>query len=309
MNKGYGFVGKSYCALDDAKISVFDPGFTHSDVVYDVTSTWRGQFFRLDDHISRFLRSCAGIKLDCPYSAGQLRCILANCVDRGGVADASFVSVALTRGEYASEKARQTRDIFETNPTLIAYAVPYLWIADQAMQERGLSAIIAKTPRIANASVNMQYKNYHWGDMTQGKFEAREAGADTCVLLSIEGYLTEGPGFNLFFVKDGRLHTPAHNVLAGLTRQSIIDIALDLRIPVQIGDFPAADLMSADEAFLTSTAGGVMPLARIGNRTFASRGPEAMARRLRTEYWSRRERGWLGTSVADAMKQRAIDTP
>ena len=61
MGEGLAFIEGKYCAPADAKISIFDPGFTHSDVVYDVVSVWQGKFFRIDEHISRFMASCAGV--------------------------------------------------------------------------------------------------------------------------------------------------------------------------------------------------------------------------------------------------------
>ncbi len=146
----------------------------------------------------------------------------------------------------------------------------------------------------------MRCKNHHWGDLTAGKFEAKEAGADTCVLLSTEGFLSEGPGFNLFFVKDGVLYTPGRNILMGITRQSVIDIAADLKLPLRIGDYEADALLQADEAFVTSTAGGVMPLASVGPTSFAG-GPGPISRQIRMEYWSRRRHGWLGTPVRDLL--------
>ena len=105
--------------------------------------------------------------------------------------------------------------------------------------------IIARTPRIPDACVNTKFKNYHWGDLTRGKFEAKEAGADAAVHLSIEGFLTEGAGFNVFFARNGRLYTPARNVLFGVTRATAIDLAAELGISLEIGDYTANDLRTA----------------------------------------------------------------
>lgn len=304
MGDGFAYVDGRYCPIADAKISILDPGFTHSDVVYDVTSTWKGYFFRLDEHIARFLKSCAGIELTCPYQPRELKRILATCVERGGVADAAYVSLALTRGPYAKE-AEKSRDIFRTIPCFVAYALPYVWIADPELQEKGLRLIVAKTPRIPDACVDMHFKNYHWGDLTRARFEARAAGADSAVLCSIEGYLTEGAGYNLFFVNRGRLFTPARNVLQGVTRQSILDLAAELDIPAEVGDYTPEQLRTADEAFITSTAGGVMPVASIDSRDFDSKGPGPLSKLLRSEYWRRREEGWLGTAVTSVLNDGA----
>jgi len=297
MGDGYAYVDGEYCNVADAKISVFDPGFNHSDAVYDVTSTWKGLFFRLDEHIARFEASCTGFNIQSPYPAEELKRILATCVHRGNVEDGSYVALVATRGKYIDREAELARDIFRTRPTFIAYALSYKWISPPEEQKQGLRIIVAKTPRIPDACVDMRCKNYHWGDLTRGKFEARAAGVDAAIHLSIAGHLTEGAGFNFFFVSGGKLYTPARNVLQGVTRQSALDIAQMLGIPSEIGDYPSDVLDDAEEAFITSTAGGVMPVVEIDGRPLGSGRPGPISTRIRTEYWRKREEGWLGTPV------------
>jgi branched-chain amino acid aminotransferase len=302
MGQGFAYVNGAYGPADAAQISVLDPGFTRSDAVYDVTSVWKGRFFRLDEHIERFLASCRGVQIACPLGPLEIRRILATCVIKGGVTDAAYVAIVATRGAYVDETAARERDIFRTRPTMIAYALPYVWIADLDAQDRGLHLIVAKTPRIPDACVNTKFKNYHWGDLTRGKFEAKEAGADAAVHLSIEGFVTEGAGFNIFFARNGRLYTPARNVLFGVTRAATIDLAAELGIPVEVGDYGVDELRAADEAFLTSTAGGIMPIASLDKQRFRQDGhPGTMSVSLRKRYWQRREEGWLGTPIDEAL--------
>lgn len=301
MGDGLAFIEGKFCPLSEAKVSVFDPGFTHSDVVYDVVSVWKGHFFRLEEHIERFLVSCTGTRLKCPYSAAELKDILARLVIDGGVQEGAFVSMAVTRGKYENQAAARARDIFRMTQNLIAYAVPYMWIADPELQKRGMHLVTSEVPRIPSACVDMRYKNYHAGDLTRGRFEAQEAGAHRAVHCTIDGHLTEGAGFNLFWVSRGRVYTPAYNVLEGITRKSVLEIAADLGIPAEVGNYPVEDLLNADEAFITSTAGGVMPAARINDRFYPANGPGEISLRLHNEYWQRREAGWLSTPVADAL--------
>jgi branched-chain amino acid aminotransferase len=161
--------------------------------------------------------------------------------------------------------------------------------------------IVATTPRIPDACVDSQCKNYHWGDLTRGKFEAREAGADVAVHLTLDGYLTEGAGYNVFFVRERRLFTPARNVLLGLTRQSAMELAAEMGMETTVGDYRADELRRADEAFITSTAGGIMPVARIDGVAYGEGRPGPVSSALRTAYWRRREEGWLGTPVASLL--------
>jgi branched-chain amino acid aminotransferase len=300
MGEGLAYVDGKYCPPGEARMSVMDPGFTHCDVVYDVTSTWKDNFFRLDEHIERFLASCAGIHLVCPYGPKELKRILATCVAQGGVGEASYVSMALTRGAYTAE-GKKNWDLSKTTPNFIAYAIPYVWIADLDKQQRGMSMIVAKTPRIPDVCVDMRFKNFHWGDLIRAKFEATAAGVDSAVLLTLDGFLTEGAGYNIFFIKDGRLFTPARNCLQGVTRRSVLELAAQIGVPAEAGDYPADELRNADEAFITSTAGGVMPVSKIDGRALGSVVPGALTVRLKDEYWRRRNEGWLGTPVGSLM--------
>ena len=77
MATGVASIGEQYVNTDEAKISVFDLGYSRSDVVYDVVSTWKGSFFRIEDHIDRFLNPCSGMRIACPYGKAEIKEILA----------------------------------------------------------------------------------------------------------------------------------------------------------------------------------------------------------------------------------------
>ncbi|HXG17648.1 MAG TPA: aminotransferase class IV [Methylomirabilota bacterium] len=295
---GVAFIEGRYVPADEAKISVFDLGFSHSDAVYDVVSTWKGLFFRLDDHIDRFLRSCAGVRLACPYGKEDIKRILAQCVQRAELQDA-YVEVLTTRGRFLIPGSR---DIRQTKPTFLAYAVPYVWIATPEKQQKGLHVYIAKTQRISDDAVAARFKNFHWGDLTKGQLEALDAGADVAVLCGATGYLAEGPGFNIFFVKAGRIFTPRLNVLEGITRRTVMDLAQEIGVELEAGDYRADALRSADEAFISSTAGGIMPVTKVDGKPLGDGNPGAITWRLRELYWAKRETGWLGTRVEDLLQ-------
>ncbi len=296
---GMAFINGDYVAPEDAKISIFDLGFTRSDVVYDVVSTWKGQFFRLDDHIERFFTSISGIGIDTPYDKAEVKAILANCVDRGGLDDA-YVSMAVTRGQFRDPNNRDPRHHI---PTFIAFAIPYVWIVAPEHQETGIAINIAGVQRIPDGAVDQRHKNYHWGDLTQGLRQARMGGADSAILCTPEGFLAEGPGFNLFMVINGELLTPGRNVLHGITRKSIFELAGDLDWQVTPGDYRKEVLLAADEAFLTSTAGGIMPVVQVDDRILSNGAPGPVSAKLRQLYWDRRETGWHGTAVQTLVTQ------
>ncbi|MBI2468224.1 MAG: aminotransferase class IV [Candidatus Rokubacteria bacterium] len=297
MADGIAFVEGSYVPAGEAKISIFDAGFTRGDAVYDTTSVWKGLFFRLDDHVGRFFRSCAAARLTCPHPAPQLKRILAECVHRAGLEDA-YVQMIVTRGRFP--------DLAERDPRLcrnrfVAYAIPYVWIFSPERQERGVHVAIAETRRTPAEAIDPRVKNFNWLDLERGLFEALDRGADTAVLCAPAGWLTEGPGFNLWLVKEGGLLTPCSNVLEGITRRTVFDLAAEVGIPAREADLVPDDLRRADEAFLSSTAGGIMPLARVDGRPLGSGRPGPVSTRLRALYWERREAGWLGTPVKELL--------
>ncbi len=291
---GAAFVDGSFVPIGRASVSVLDWGFTKSDVTYDVVHVWRGSFFRLEDHLARFARSLAALHMTVPHDAGEQARILAECVQRAGLQDA-YVAMVATRGVPLPGMPR--RPSLMSN-RYIAYAIPWIDVIPVDVQERGAHLIVSKTPRIPSESVDPTVKNYHWGDLVSAMFEAEAAGADNAVLLDRDGYVTEGPGFNVFAVRDGAVLTPDRGALEGVTRQTVIDICHELGLAVSVAPMTREDLYEADEIFTSTTAGGVMPAARIDGRILSNDRPGPVSRRLRETYWRWHEEGRHLTPVA-----------
>ena len=115
-------------------------------------------------------------------------------------------------------------------------------------------------------------------------------------------YLAESPGANIFLVKDGVLYTPDSGCLEGITRRTTLELAADLDIPTRVEKVHADQLRAADEAFITSTAGGIMPVNAIDSLVLGGAdGPGEFTSRLHNLYWEKRWDGWLGTPVNYAL--------
>jgi branched-chain amino acid aminotransferase len=279
---GATFADGDFVPLSEAKISLFDWGFTRSDATYDVASVWKGSFFRLDDHLDRFFASMAKLRFQIPYTREQVREILHGCV-RGGNLQDSYVAMVCTRGV----PPRGSRDPRQAVNRFYAYAVPYVWIASREKQLAGIDLHISQRQRISPASVDPTVKNYHWLDLVQSLFEAYDLGRDTSCVVDAEGCVTEGPGFNLFAVRKGVVSTPARGVLEGISRRTVIELCARLGIPLREEAIPASDLSEADEVFLSSTGGGVLPIARINGKPLPLEPfPGAITTRLYDAYWA-----------------------
>ena len=117
-------------------------------------------------------------------------------------------------------------------------------------------------------------------------FDAYDRGADTSCVVDAHGNVAEGPGFNVFMVKDGVVRTADRGVLEGISRRTAIELCERLRIPLRVGPVPAAQLAQADEVFLTSTGGGVLPIAKVDGQAGRQRIPGPITQRLHDAYWS-----------------------
>ena len=292
FSDGAAFVNGEYVPASEAKISVFDFGFTRSDVTYDVVSVWNGRFFLIEHHLTRFEKSCQSLRLELPHTRDELREILINCVRLSGQRDA-YVDMICTRGRPRAG----SRDIRQCDNQFIAYAVPYIWIFTPEKQEQGGHLVISNVPRIPPESVDPTVKNFHWGDLTQGLLQAFDSGADTAVLIDMEGYISEGPGFNVFCIRDGAVLSPGDTVLEGVTRASVRELCKEMNIPFSLAKVTPDELRDADEVFLSSTAGGVMPIRRVDERIISNDAPGEITMRLRGRYWEKRDEGWHATEV------------
>ncbi len=292
--EGAAYIDGRYMPIADAAIPITDWGYRRSDVTYDVVSVWGGAFFRLDDHLKRFRSSMRSLRLDPPESDDDIRRVLTECVRRTGLREA-YVAMDCLRGRPKPDLPRHPANC---RNYLAAFAIPWVWVMSEEVQARGAHLIVAKTPRIADESVDPRVKNFHWGDLTRGLFEAADRGADNCVLLDRDGFVTEGPGFNVFAVTDGAVVTSDHGALEGITRLSVQELCGDLGMPFEIRPLPAAELREADEIFLATTAGGIMPASRIDGRIMGNDRPGPISSRLRETFWAKRKAGWHATPIA-----------
>jgi len=290
--EGTAFIDGEYVPVREARIPILDYGFLRSDATYDVAHVWKGYVFRLADHLDRFERNVAALRMRLPLSRDAVRGVLMECVRRSGLRDA-FVHMTCTRGL----PARGSRDPRKCENRFYAFAIPFVWIATEEQRARGLHLHISSIQRIPRASVDPTVKNFHWIDLTRGLFEAYDSGAEVEVLVDGEGNVTEGPGFNLFVAAGGRLATPAAGVLDGMTRRTVFDLCRDINLGVDAENIPVERVRRGDEVFITSTAGGIMPVTKIDGVPLGDGKPGPLTKQLHDLYWSRKAAGWLGTAI------------
>ncbi len=281
FSKGVAYVRGQYVPIAEASIAMTDWGFLRSDATYDVATVWDGSFFRLDAHLERFKRSCKRWRLDPGFTPEQITGVLSQCVRLSGLR-ASYVEMICTRGQppWGSRDPRLAVNQF------YAFAVPYVWLANAQQREKGLNLVISDVQRIPASSVDPTAKNYHWNDLTMGLLGALDAGADSVLLVDAHGNVVEGPGFNVFCFNDGAIVTPNQGMLEGVSRRTVLEIAQTLGLKIQLRALPAPELRGAQEVFISTSGGGVLPVTMVDNHVIGEGEPGPITRQLVKTYWA-----------------------
>jgi branched-chain amino acid aminotransferase len=290
---GAAFTRGQFLPVAEAAVSPLDWAFTRSDVVYDVVHVFEDGFFRLADHLDRFEASMRARRLAPQETRSEMEAILHRCVALAGLSDAYVAMVAL-RGRPRIAGSRRLEDC---DNHFMAYAVPWIDVIPKEVQVRGAHLWIASRPRVPDASVDPTVKNYQWSDLTGGLFEAQDHGVDSAIMCDEAGFVTEGPGFNVFMVKDGQVRTPDRGSLHGITRKTVLELCGEMGIAAFVAPIQRHELEDADEVFLSTTAGGVMPASRVNKIILGNDRPGPISLRIKEAYWQKHRAGVHRTEV------------
>ena len=294
---GTAYVADHFCPVFEASVPIYDAGLFHADAVYDVVSVSRGMFFRLEEHQARFAKACETIQVKNPYTREQEADILHTMVARSGLRDA-YVWWTVTRGIPPMGRNEMVfPEKFENR--FYGMAVPSVFMFDDEQRARGVDLIVSRDHiRIPSRAVDPKAKNFHWLDMQMALFEAGRRGGEWAVLTDADGYLAEATGANIFAITGGTVVTPDTGCLEGITRQSVFDLCGELGIPADARPVHADELQSAEEVFMTTTAGSIMPVRSVdGKNVCAHGGAGELSIQLHNLYWEKRWAGWHGTPV------------
>jgi branched-chain amino acid aminotransferase len=247
----------------DAVVSVFDHGFLYGDGVYETIRSYGSRIFMRDQHLARLRRSADAIGLAIPILEYRWPALLHEAMTRNDVgherADA-YLRITISRGagDIGLDPA------LCPTPTVVIMTKP-LQAPPPQQYRTGVKLIVAKTRRNLPSALSPQIKATNFLNNILAKREAIAVGAFDSILLNWESHLTECTVSNLFFVRAGRLCTPALacGLLDGITRDIMLSLAQEAQIPIDEGHFGIEALLKADECFLTNTSMEVMPVTMV----------------------------------------------
>lgn len=264
----------------EAKLSVFDHCTLYGDGVFEGIRIYGGKIFRCKDHVDRFYGSARKIRLALPYSREEIIEAMERTIAANEQVD-GYIRMVATRGAGT----------LGLNPMICAPPSVFIIVSNIAlyppeMYEKGMGVIIAKTRRIGAASLDLSIKSCNYLNNILAKIEAIDAGLAEAVMLNEMGNVAECTADNIFIVTDGVVKTPpsADNILHGITRQTVLELADKLDIETKEESFTPEHLLAADECFLTGTAAEVIAVTSVDGNPIGNGKPGPVTGRLLTAF-------------------------
>ena len=248
----------------DAKVHVLTHGLHYGSCVFEGERLYNGKIFKLTEHTRRLFRSAEILEMEIPFTVEEIDAACIETVARMGFSDAYIRPVAWRGPEQMGVAAQATK----THVAIAAWEWPSYF--DPETKRRGIKMMHAPYARPAPNSAPTEAKAAGlYMICTLSKHAAERAGYADALMLDYRGYVAEATGANIFFVKDGVIHTPlADCFLNGLTRQTVIDLAKSRGFDVIERHILPEEMTSFSECFITGSAAEVTPVAEIGDYRF-----------------------------------------
>ena len=264
-NQRIAYLNGEYLAESQVLLPFRDRGFLYGDAVFDTTRTFGHRIFRLREHVERLYRSMRYLRIDPALTPAQMAEVTEEVLERNrhllDPGEDYWVSQRVSRGVASVDGEEPAR----AGATVVVECTPLPLRERAALYRDGIRVIVPAQRRTPPNALSPRAKTSNYLNMIVADQEvtAIDPGA-WAVLLDMQGHLAEGRGSNLFLVSEGQLLTPrALNVLPGISRQTVIELATELGIPCREVDLDLYDAYAADEAFLTSTSLCICPVRSI----------------------------------------------
>lgn len=253
----------------EVKVPFRDRGFKYGDAVFDMTRTFGHKIFKLETHIDRFYNSLSYVDIDPGMTAEDM---IASTME---VLKANLHLLGPDEDYWVGQRVSRGVDLvggdmWETTggPNVIIECAPLPLKPRARLYRDGIDVLVPSARRVPPESVSPRVKSHNYLNLILADMEVKSQDPESwAILLDTRGFLSEGIGSNIFTIKDGAIYTPQEQyVLGGISRETAIEMAGFIDIPVVAKDIDMFDATTADEVFLTSTS-----LCICGVRSFQGR--------------------------------------
>ena len=230
--------------------------------------------FKAEEHYERLKKSCELVKIPLDYTVQELVEATYELLEKNNLKNA-----------YIRPLVYCAPNMSLTKPTSVSLMIA-VWDWGAYLGEKLLRLTVSSYCRPHPKSIHIEAKICgHYVNSILATTEAKEKGFDEALLLDSDGFLAEGPGANLFFEKDGKLFTPQlGNILPGITRSTVLELADELDLEVEQGKFTKEDLLQADSAFYCGTAAEVVGIASVDDYQFPTNWNDSLGKKLQNAY-------------------------
>ncbi len=274
----------------EALIPFRDRSFRLGDGVFDMTRTFQGRLFRLEEHVARLYASLRYARIDSGLTPEEMVDITRQVLERNRhLLDPSedyWVGQRLSRGvDTVGDEGWENAD----GPTIIVDCTPLPLKARARLFRDGADVVVPSVRRVSPSALTPRAKSHNYLNLIMADLEVKAQNPDAwAILLDENGNLSEGMGSNFFLVKDGALLTPReHFVLPGISRLTVMELAEEMGVQVKEADIDLYDAYTSEEAFLTSTSLCICPVRAVNGAEIGDGAvPGPITRRLTEAYVS-----------------------
>jgi len=265
---------------DEAKISVFDHGFLYGDGVFEGIRAYDGFVFKLDDHLDRMYRSARAINLEIPLDHDEMEEKILKTL-RSNELEEAYIRPIVTRGKGSLGIDTESC----TNPSVIIITKEWEALYGPELYEKGLNLLTTTIRNQPKEGLPPTVKHLNYLTNVLALMQANTWGADEALMLDTNGNVSEGSADNVFVYRGGAVYTPpVINNLPGITRGVVIGLLDDLGYEVKEENLGLAEVLTADEVFLSGTAAEVAPVAEIDGRKIGDGEPGKIALQVKEEF-------------------------
>ncbi len=264
QREGAIWMNGKFVPWQEANLHVLSHGLHYGSGVFEGERAYNGKIFKLEEHTDRLINSGKMLGFDIPYTADEINQACIDTLAEQGYTDAYVRPVAWRGSEMMAISAQETK----INLAIAIWQWPSYF--DPAEKLKGIRLDIAEWKRPDPATIPCFAKATGlYMICTLSKHAAEAKGYTDALMYDYRGHVSEATGANVFFVKDGELHTPTPDCfLDGITRQTVIDLANDRQIKVNVRTIMPDEMAGFEECFLTGTAAEVTPVSEIGPHSF-----------------------------------------
>jgi len=274
---GWIWLDGQFVAWREAKVHVLTHGLHYASAVFEGERMYGGEIFKLTAHTERLFKSAEMLDFEIPFTVAQIDQACKDTCARNGLSDAYLRPIAWRGTEMIGVSAQNTK----IHVAIAVWDWPDYFKPEE--KAKGIRMCWAKYKRPSPETEPVHAKATGlYMICTISKHAAEKDGYTDAMMLDYRGYVAESTGSNVFFVKDGALHTPTPDCfLNGITRQSVIELARSQGVTVTERHIMPEELSTFTECFVVGTAAEVTPVSQIGEYTFT---PGALSLGLMNDY-------------------------